>query len=285
MKNYKGVAKVTTRRARKGFKLKYNPDKHWSAALYRNLNLIQYTDGSDICNINRDDASGFRLDTLTTHCKHGTPVVSGHDTLTTYTDYVNCYPSTLQTTSYNFTGTKTTREVCVGVVKAAKVYPKNPAQHFTDLEMLSKIPDLQSVFTNPSTGKPKAIECVRVDGASDEGPSHDEVKFWWTSRHYRSEKVMTLVSSHSSGSSYLNKVELQNGCLALGHTNLFIPSTLGGPMFNPDTGEVDKDRLRNNMELATSVYIDRVNHSPCGDTVIHLYQGADSSNTQKREST
>ena len=88
-KNYKGVAKVTTRRARKGFELKYNPDKHWSAALHRNLNLFQYTDGSDICNINCDDASGFRLDTLTTHCKHGTPAVSGHDTLTTYTDYVN----------------------------------------------------------------------------------------------------------------------------------------------------------------------------------------------------
>ena len=106
-------------RACKSFELKYNPDKHWSSVLYQNLNLIEYTDGSNICNINHDDASGFCLDTLTTHCKHSTPVVSGHDTLTTYTDYVNCYPSILQTTSYNFTGTKTTSEVCVGVVKAA----------------------------------------------------------------------------------------------------------------------------------------------------------------------
>ena len=81
-KNYKGIAKVTTRRARKDFELKYNPDKHQSSALYQNL---EYTDGSNICNINHDDASGFRLDTPTTHCKHGTPVVSGHDTLTTYT--------------------------------------------------------------------------------------------------------------------------------------------------------------------------------------------------------
>ena len=283
-KNYKGIAKVTTRRARKGFELKYNPDKHWSSALYQNLNLIEYTDGSNICNINRDDASGFRLDTLTTHCKHGTPVVSGHDTLTTYTDYVNRYPSILQTTSYNFTGTKTTSEVCVGVVKAAKVFPKNPAQHFADLEMLSNVPDLQSVFTT-SSGKPKAIECIRVDGASDEGPSHDEVKFWWTSRHYKSQKVMTLISSRSSGSSYLNRVELQNGCLALGHTNLFIPSTLGGTVFNPDTGEVDDHLLRENMELVTSVYIDRVNNSPCGNTVIHLYRGADSSSEQKERAS
>ena len=29
---YKGAAKVTTRRARKGFQLRYNPDFHWSNA-------------------------------------------------------------------------------------------------------------------------------------------------------------------------------------------------------------------------------------------------------------
>ena len=36
--NYKGVAHVTTHRARKGFCLKYNPDKYWSSALYRGFN-------------------------------------------------------------------------------------------------------------------------------------------------------------------------------------------------------------------------------------------------------
>ena len=72
---YKGKAKVTSRRARKGFQLRYNPDNHWSAALYRNLAYLQYTDGTNIVNINRDDAAGFRLDTLTTHRLHRTPVV------------------------------------------------------------------------------------------------------------------------------------------------------------------------------------------------------------------
>lgn len=42
---YKGVAKVTSRRARKGFTLRYNPDTHWSAAFYRGLNSLQFTDG------------------------------------------------------------------------------------------------------------------------------------------------------------------------------------------------------------------------------------------------
>ena len=66
-KRYQGVAKVTTRRARKGFTLRYNPDSHWSGSLYKGLDVIQYQDGRDIVNINRDDSSGFRLDTLTTN--------------------------------------------------------------------------------------------------------------------------------------------------------------------------------------------------------------------------
>lgn len=42
---YRGLAQVTTRRARKGFQLRYNPDFHWSNALYRGLNYIQMTNG------------------------------------------------------------------------------------------------------------------------------------------------------------------------------------------------------------------------------------------------
>ena len=74
----------------------------------------------------------------------------------------------------------------------------------------------------------KEIDCIRVDGATDEGPSHELVQYWWTEWYLHIEKVATLVTSRSSGSSYLNRVELQNGCLSLGHSNTFIPSTLGG---------------------------------------------------------
>lgn len=223
-----------------------------------------------------------RLDTLTTHGKHGNPVVTGQDILTTHTDYVNRYPSLVQTTSYNFTGTKNTEERCAGVVKAAKVFSKNEAQHFADLEMLCQIPELQSVFFSPSTGQPKIIECVRVDGATDEGPSHKEVKFYWAARHLEHGKLATLVSGCSSGSSFLNRVELQNGCLSLGHTNLFIPSTLNGSAVNPETGAVDMERVAANPELATNVYIDCMNGCPCVETVIKLYKGADSSSLQQK---
>ena len=106
------MAKVTTRRARKGFNLKYNPDAHWSAAFYKGLNELQLVDGRDMCLMNKDDASGFRLDTLTTCKQYGAPTVEGRDVVTTRTDYVNKDPSTLQTTSYNYCYTNYSRGLC-----------------------------------------------------------------------------------------------------------------------------------------------------------------------------
>lgn len=44
------------------------------------MNLCE---GIGILNINRDDAAGFRLDTMTTHRLHKIPVVVGKQTLTT----------------------------------------------------------------------------------------------------------------------------------------------------------------------------------------------------------
>lgn len=281
-KNYKGIAKVTTRRARKGFTLKYNPDSHWSAALYKGLNWLQFTDGTNILYVNRDDASGFRLDTMVTHSQHPCPMVQGKQVVTTHTDYVKKYPSTLQTTSYNFTGTNTTPEVCAGVVKASKIYPKNPSQHSADLTMLEARPELHTAFLNPTTGASKAIECIRVDGAGDEGPSHLEVQYLWTARHLEKGSLATLVSTRCSGCSYLNRVELQNGCLALAHSNLFIPSTLNGSCLDVNTGGIDQDKLKANLQAAIDIYIQRCNGAPCGDTQIVLFKGADSSDLQER---
>ena len=145
-KHYKGLAKVTSRRAKKGFLLKYNPDAHWSSALYRGLNLLQYTDGSNIVKINREDAAGFRIDTMATHRLHRTPALSERKTLKTYTDYANTYPSTIQTTLYNFMGTKMTKEICVGVVKAAAVFYKNPTQHAADFKILEHLEPTTQAF-------------------------------------------------------------------------------------------------------------------------------------------
>ena len=87
----------------------------------------------------------YRLDTLATHNQYATPIVG--ETLTTRSDYVNKYSSILQTTSYNFTGSSTTGEMCTGVVKPAKVYAKNSAQHAADFKKLASVPELKPAFT------------------------------------------------------------------------------------------------------------------------------------------
>ena len=174
---YCGVAKVLQKRARKGFNIKYNPDSHWSNALYSGLDALQYEGGTNIIKLGRDDQAGFRLDTLATHRLHSSLRVKGKEALATRTDYVNKYRSTLQTTSYNFPATKTTAEICMGVVKTPSLCNKNSAQHLADLEAISNNEYTKSAFINPTTDKIKDIECIRVDGGYDEGPSHLETQY------------------------------------------------------------------------------------------------------------
>ena len=116
--------------------------------------------------------------------------------------------------------------------------------------MLSNTTSLQPVFVNPVTGFNKQMDCIRVDGAADEGPSHEAVQFWWTLWHFTKNKVATLVTTRSSGSSYFNHVEVQNGCLALGHSNTFIPSTLAGSCYDEETGTVDQANPKKNLNMA-----------------------------------
>lgn len=149
-----------------------------------------------IMNVGRDDRAGFRLDTLSTSKQFGTLTLKDNVPVTTRTDYVNPYPSVLQTTSYNFPPTGTTNEICGGVVKAKKLFPQNPAQHYADILMLEKHEDMKPAYLNPLTGKQKDIECIRVDGGGDEGPVHEEVQYWWTKRHLIKGTKTMMVSMH-----------------------------------------------------------------------------------------
>ena len=263
--SYRGVAKVLQKRARKGFK---------SSSFYSSLSGQQFRNNANILNLGRDDQSGFRLDTMGTHKLHGNLCVKGKEPLTTKTDYVNSYPSTLQVTSYNFPETESVAEVCVGVVKAPGLHKKNAAQHVADLEMLKTKDELRPVFFDAETNLPKEVECIRVDGGHDEGPSHCEVQYWWTAHHLKFETTATMVTARNSGESYKNRVELQNGCVALAHANLFIPSTLNGSCIT--RGKIDQSILKENLSSAIDVYVSRVDGAPCNSTELHVYRGADS---------
>ena len=124
-------------------------------------------------------------------------------------------------------------------------------------------------------------DAIRVHGAVDEGPAHEEIQYWWTARHIEKQKIVTLVTT-SSESSYLNRAELLNGCLSLALSNTFIPSTLGGSCMDPDSGNVSNEKLQQNHLLAIEAYINRVNGCPCAGTEIQLFRWADSSTWQQK---
>lgn len=88
----------------------------------------------------------------------------------------------------------------------------------------------------------------------------------WTEKHIKDAHTCTVVTTRHSGGSYLNLVELMNGCLALAHNNCFIPSTLGGPVHGENG--VDTEQLKRNLDLAADVYISRVDGAPCCNTKI-----------------
>lgn len=68
--------------------------------------------------------------------------------------------------------------------------------------MLEASKELQPVFYNPKTKKRKKIECVGVDGAGDEGPSHLKVQFLWTKHHLEKGSLATA-TCRCTGCSYL----------------------------------------------------------------------------------
>ena len=259
-------------RARKCFSLKYNPEFKWSRSLYKLLNQLQ-SDGKHILLLNRDDQAGFKLDSTYTHKSQ--PALSIKPTailITTRTDFTGKHTAQLQVTSYNFSKTTTSDEICIGVVKATGLHEKSPSQHSADLQSVELLEAVKKAFSENE--QPKEVECIRVDGGADEGPGHHEVQLLWTERHVTRQTKVTLVSTRCSGDSYLNRVEFQNGCLSKGHSNTFIPSTLCGSPYNNE-GDFDGQKHKANMSAAVDQYIERVDGTACMKTKIHLIRGAE----------
>lgn len=146
--------------------------------------------------------------------------------------------------------------------------------------MLSQKGELKPAFIDAKTNQLKKVQFIRVDGGHDEGPSHCEVQYWWTVWHLKTEAIATIITCRNSGASFRNRVELQNGCLSLAHTNLFIPSILNGSCLEGN-GNVNSENLKENLSSAIDVYISRVSGAPCGSKQIELYCGARSTEYQK----
>ena len=76
------------------------------------------------------------------------------------------------------------------------------------------------------------------------------------------------MTTRHSGGSYLNRVEFQNGCLAVAHSNFLILSTPGGPCYTHKG--LDKAQVEINLDLAADVYIKKVDGALCGKQPIKL---------------
>ena len=76
-------------------------------------------------------------------------------------------------------------------------------------------------------------------------------------------------------------VELQNSCLALGHANTFISSTLNGSCVQ--NGKVNEEILKMSLDSAIDVCINHVDKCPCAGTAINLYKGACSTDLSMSE--
>ena len=143
--------------------------------------------------LNRDDQAGFKLDSTYTH--KTLPTLSAKPSATTQTDFLNKYSAQLQVTSYNFSETSTSDEVCIGIVKASGLHEKSPSQRAADLQKVEKLDVSKHIFLSDGEEAAKEIECVRVDGGADEGPVHHEVQFLWTERHVSRPTKITMVTA------------------------------------------------------------------------------------------
>ena len=206
------------------------------------------------------------MDSTYTHKNHKAVSLEGKPELTSHSDYVSKHGGLLQTSSYLFMKTENTGQVSVGVVKAPGVlHEKTATQHLADLYSLKEKPEMEVCFQG------KIIDCIRVDGGADEGPSHLEVQFRWTEWHLNEGREFTLVTTRNSGASCFNLVELQNGVVGRAHAKLLIPSTLCGSA-ETESRRISQERLQENKEAAVQVYLDRVNEIPFGSSVIRMYR-------------
>ena len=72
----------------------------------------------------------------------------------------------------------------------------------------------------------------------------------------------------------------ENGCLAIAHANLYIPSTIHGSNCD-EMGAVDHDKLKKNLATPSDVYISRCDKTPFAGSQIHLFKGCNNDLSKK----
>ena len=102
--------------------------------------------------------------------------------------------------------------------------------------------------------------------------SYTVVQFMWTKRRIKHCQLSAMLTTKIAGGSYLNKVELQNGRLALGHSNIYTTPTTYGTNFT--NRKLEEAKLHQNIKVSIRVYTSQINGVSCGSKPIHLTRGS-----------
>ena len=146
-------------------------------------------------------------------------------------------------------------ERCLAFVKAEKLAPSTPTQHYSDFYMLqeraSTDPELKPIFFT-AEGRVKPKVQLEVDGGADEDPTKRETRFLQTEllmggpfldKEQRRAQVGT--DTREAGGTPKNKVERLNGEMTAAATNFHAMPTdeVVGPLRDDATGQYDHGQL------------------------------------------
>ena len=255
-KRYKGVVNLVYRRSVKRIG-QDNVDDHSQNSVYRMLHHLR-----DRCEFEstlwfqRDDHAKIRGGSSES-TRGASVTATGEGAAGLQHDYMNPeLSSPLYATSVLVSGCGDGgRERCLAFVKAERLAPSTPSQHYADFYMAQERarddPELRTIFfTHEGKVKPKVQ--LEVDGGADEDPTKRETRFLQTellmggpSLDNEQRRAQAGTNTREAAGTPKNKVERLNGEMTAAAANFHaIPSDeVIGSLRDDATGQYDKDQL------------------------------------------
>ena len=287
-KRYKGVVNLVYRRSVKRIG-QDNIDDHSQNALYQLLHYLRdRTSFDDTFWAQRDDHSKLRGGSSES-TRGASVTATGEGASALQHDYMDpVLSSPLYATSVLVSGCGDGGgERCLAFVKAEKLAPSTPTQHYADFYMLQEQAkddkELRPIFFTPE-GKVKPKVQLEVDGGADEDPTKRETRFLQTELLMggpllikEQRRAQVGASTRESNGTPKNKVERLNGEMTRASTNFHaIPSDdVVGPLRDDATGQFDHTQLEAMWKQHAEDYRNLLDRN-CGlnDASLQAYHGA-----------
>lgn len=254
---YKNVVNLKYRRSVKRIGQE-NLDDHAQNAMYKVLHYIRdRTSFDSTLWFQRDDHSKVRGGSSESTRQHATVTCTGAGASALQKDYMDTeLLSTIYASSLLVSGCADGgAERCLAFVKAEKLAPSSPTQHYADFYSLQQQAredsELRPIFFT-AAGQVKPKVQLEVDGGHDENPTGRETRFLQTEllmggpfleNDQRRAQVGT--STREAGGSPMNKVERLNGEMTRAAAGFHALGTVDvvGDLRDDSTGQYDRSQL------------------------------------------